>query len=78
LYDLESRTFFMSRDVVFMETFFPFKDSVNTEQDHLSTNNHFAFDELVPTPYIAPICKAVPPDGVGKQYAKHFIVVQEV
>jgi len=32
----------------------------------------------VPTPYIAPICKAVPPDGVGKQYAKHFIVVQEV
>lgn len=32
---------------------------------------------MVQISYIAPICKVVSPDTLGKQYAKYFMIVKE-
>lgn len=50
LYDLENNSFFVSRDVVFMETIFPFKGSVTDQQHFHLPNHHFSFDDLTMPP----------------------------
>lgn len=47
LYDLENKTFFVSRDVVFLESVFPFKESITDQQNKLSTQDLFAYDDLI-------------------------------
>lgn len=47
LYDLENRLFFVSRDVVFMESVFPFKGSIANQQSNLTSHGLFCYDELV-------------------------------
>lgn len=50
LYDLENRTFFVSRDVAFMETVFPFKGSVEDQQTQFMPHQHFYYDDLLMIP----------------------------
>ncbi|KAL3353831.1 hypothetical protein AABB24_018482, partial [Solanum stoloniferum] len=47
LYDLENKSFFVSRDVVFMETIFPFQNDLQNDKEDVSTTNHFSYDDLV-------------------------------
>ncbi|KAL3368368.1 hypothetical protein AABB24_009309 [Solanum stoloniferum] len=46
-YDLENRLFFINRDVAFMETIFPFKESLTDQQSCLRIHDQFYYDDLV-------------------------------
>lgn len=46
LYDLENRVFFVSRDVVFMESIFPLRASVKDQDNQTMPHNHFSYDDL--------------------------------
>lgn len=50
LYDLENKNFFVSGDVVFTETFIPFKGSVTDQQSHTVPHDIFFYDDLVAAP----------------------------
>lgn len=56
LYDLDSRSFFVSRDVVFMESTFPFQGNL---EDHQPSFNHFSYDDLTLNPIPATLVPEV-------------------
>ena len=52
LYDLDSKTFFVSRDVVFIESIFPFKGSEEDSHTHNMSHHHFSYDDLITCPSV--------------------------
>lgn len=47
LYGLENRVFFISRNMVFMESVFPFRGSVKDQEAHIIPYNHVSYDDLI-------------------------------
>ena len=47
MYDLENKKFFINRDVVFLETIFPFQDNTPKQAQQLNSPDMFAYDVLV-------------------------------
>ena len=70
LYNLEGKTFFVNRDVVFVESVFPFKDNTTSSADPVSNTDLFNYDEMI-TIETQPTISHSSSDSVAQQVSLH-------